>query len=222
VTSLINRILDDGIPVFTFGVPREDFREFRNFAQVPLLEGVKVAEGVLEWMDANGKDFKTFAVSSALPAEVWAQGRMISFVDTIKAAIPDAVFVTDSTNGLDTTLDPTTTYDRVSAFLIANPEVEVLMNTDIGSEHIDRVIVDLGLAETTYSVGWNPSKANLDFVEDGVQIAVYDQDIARMSGRGPRACAQFAATGEIWPYDIELSGIFAEDVPEWRERLGFE
>ena len=41
-------------------------------------------------MKANGKGLKVFAVSGGDQTQFWAQGRMKSFVDTIKAAIPDA------------------------------------------------------------------------------------------------------------------------------------
>ena len=46
--------------------------------------------------DNNKTDIKVFAVSGGDPTQFWAQGRMKGFEETIKAAIPDAKFVTDA------------------------------------------------------------------------------------------------------------------------------
>ena len=72
-------------------------------------------------MKANSKDLKVFAVSGGDPTQFWAQGRMQGFVDTIKAAIPDAKFVTTHENGLNVSYDPGQTYDAYRTFLSANP-----------------------------------------------------------------------------------------------------
>ena len=57
-------------------------------------------------MKANGNDLKVFAVSGGDPTQNWAQGRMKGFVDGIKAAIPDAKFVNDASNGARDDLRP--------------------------------------------------------------------------------------------------------------------
>ncbi len=60
---------------------------------------------MLKWIKDNNKtDIKVFAVSGGDPTQFWAQGRMKGFEDTIKAAIPDAKFVTTAENGLNTIL----------------------------------------------------------------------------------------------------------------------
>ena len=91
MTAITNKLMDQGIPVFTAGVTSRG-HEFTNFTQVPMLEGQTAAQIVLDWMKANGKDLKVFAVSGGDPTQFWAQGRMQGFVETIKAAIPDAEF----------------------------------------------------------------------------------------------------------------------------------
>ena len=99
-------------------------------------EGDFAAEAVLKWMKDNNKtDIKVFAVSGGDPTQEWAQGRMKSFDETIKAAIPDATFVTGAANGLNTSYEPGQTYDVYRSFLTANPNVQFIENVDIGAEH---------------------------------------------------------------------------------------
>ena len=61
-TAIVNKLMDQGIPVFTVGVTSRG-HEFTNFTQVPQLEGETAGKIVLDWMKANNKDLKVFAVS---------------------------------------------------------------------------------------------------------------------------------------------------------------
>jgi ABC-type sugar transport system substrate-binding protein len=220
LNRLMTQMVDQGIPVFTIGVPTDlSGHDFQNYAQVPLKEGVQAANTLLDWMKANNKDFTVFAVSSALPPEVWAQGRMKSFVATMKAALPSATFINDENSALDTTLDPATTYDKAKAFLQGNPTVQVVMNTDIGDHIIDKAIVDLGLKDKVYTIGWNPGEENLNYIEQGVEVATMDQNIEGQWGFATMACATFFATGEIAPNTLTLTPVLAKDVAAYREKL---
>ena len=140
-TTIINDILADGIPAFTVGVESSG-NELTNFTQVSLKEGAQAATILMDWMKTTGNNLKVFAVSGGDPTQNWAQGRMKGFVDTIKAAIPDATFVNTEANGLSTTYDPAGTYDAYTAFLRGNPEVQFIENVDIGAEHAARAIKD--------------------------------------------------------------------------------
>lgn len=220
LNSLIAQMVDSGIPVFTQGVPTEGTHDFANYAQVPLKEGKQAAGVLLQWMKDNNKALKVFAVTSALPEQVWAQGRMKSFVETIKAAIPDATFINDQTSALNTTLDPAATYDKARAFLTGNKSVQVVMNTDIGAEHIDRAIEDLGLAGKVYTIGWNVSKANLGYIDKGTQIATMDQNIPGQAEFGPTACATFMQTGKVLPNTLTLKPVLKADVASALNDLG--
>ena len=77
-TAITNKLMEQGIPVFTVGVTSRG-HEFTNFTQVPMLEGQTAAQIVLDWMKANSKDLKVFAVSGGDPTQFWAQGRMKGF-----------------------------------------------------------------------------------------------------------------------------------------------
>jgi ribose transport system substrate-binding protein len=218
LTAITNRLMDQGIPVFTSGVPSNG-HEFTRFTQVPLQEGKYAAEAVLNWMKENNKDLKVFAVSGGDPTQEWAQGRMKSFVETIKAAIPDAEFVTTEANGLNTSYEPGQAYEVYRSFLTANPNVQVIENVDIGAEHADRAIESLGMVGQVFTVGWNSSHGQLDAIEKGIQIAQFDQRWPDQAGFGAVACGAFLKNGEILPNTQTLKAVFLEDVPEAREEL---
>ena len=154
MTAITNKLMDQGIPVFTAGVTSRG-HEFTNFTQIPDKEGKYAAETVLKWMKDNNKtDIKVFAVSGGDPTQFWAQGRMKGFEDTIKAAIPDAKFVTGAKNGLNTSYEPGKSYDVFRSFITANPDVQFIENVDIGAEHADRAIKSLGFrARSSRSAG---------------------------------------------------------------------
>jgi ribose transport system substrate-binding protein len=217
-TAIANQMMDQGIPVFTVGVTSNG-HEFTNFTQVPLKEGAKAATTVLDYMHKNNLTFKNFAVSGGDPSQFWAQGRMTGFMNTIKAAIPDANFVNDPSTALNTSYDPAPTYDKAKAFLLGHPNVDVFQNSDIGAEHIDRAIKDLGKAGKTFTVGWNVSKANLDYIDAGIQIATMDQKWGEQAAFGGPACANFLASGKILPNTQELLGVTKENSAQARADL---
>ena len=164
-TAIVNKIMEQGIAALTVGVTSRG-HEFTNFTQVPDLEGETAGKIVLDWMKANYKDLKVFAVSGGDPTQFWAQGRMKGFRETIAKAMPDAKFVTTEANGLNVSYDPGQTYDTYRAFLSANPDVQFIENVDIGAEHADRTIGSLNKAGQVYTIGWNVSKGQLDGIEN--------------------------------------------------------
>jgi len=218
LTAITNRLMDQGIPVFTAGVPSNG-HEFTRFTQVPLQEGKFAAEAVLKWMEENDKDLKVFAVSGGDPTQEWAQGRMKSFVDTIRAAIPDAEFVTTEANGLNTSYEPGQAYEVYRSFLTANPHVQMIENVDIGAEHAARAIESLGMTGQVFTIGWNSSHGQLDAIEKGIQIAQFDQRWPDQAGFGSVACAALLKNGEILPNTQTLKAVFLADVEQARQEL---
>lgn len=217
-TAITNRMMDMGIPVFTAGVTSNG-HEFTNFTQVPMKEGATAGQIVLDWMKAKGLDLKVFAVSGGDPTQFWAQGRMQGFVETIKAAIPDARFVTTHENGLNVSYDPGQTYDAYRAFLSANPDVQFIENVDIGAEHANRAIESLNMTGKVYTIGWNVSKGQLDGIEKGIQVAALDQRWADQAAFGGPACAQFLKNGVILPNTQTLLPVMADGVAAARVEL---
>jgi ABC-type sugar transport system substrate-binding protein len=217
-TAITNRLMDEGIPVFTAGVTSRG-HEFTNFTQVPQLEGETAGQIVLDWMKANNHDLKVFAVSGGDPTQFWAQGRMKGFRETIQAAIPDATFVTTEENGLNVSYDPGQTYDAYRTFLSANPEVQFIENVDIGAEHANRAIESLNKTGQVFTIGWNVSKGQLDGVEAGTQVAALDQRWSDQAAFGGPACAQFLKNGIILPNTQTLRPVMKDQVATAREEL---
>jgi ribose transport system substrate-binding protein len=217
-TALVNQMIARGIPVFTVGLPTHG-HEFTNFTQIPLKEGAAAAHVVLDWMKANGKTLKVFAVSGGDPAQAWAQGRMKGFRETIEEAIPNAQFLATETNPINTTYSPGTVYDTYRTFLLAHPNVQFIENVDFGAEHADRAIRDLHRTGEVFTIGWNVSKGQLDGIEDGIQVALLDQRWPDQGGFGAAACAHFVSDGEILPNVQTLQPVLKADVPTARAQL---
>lgn len=217
-TEITRRVMADGIPVFTNGAPTNG-NELGQFTQIPEKEGVQAADHALEWMAANNKSLKTFAVSGGNPSATWAQGRMISFENRIKEMVPDAVFVTDHTNALNTTFSAAEQYSAFSAFFLARPEVEFMLNVDQGAGQADKVIVDQGKVGEVFTLGWNNTDDQLDGIEQGVQIALLDQKWSDQGGYGALACATFLAKGEVLPNTQQLIIVGPGQVEETRAKI---
>ena len=220
-TELTNRLLADGIPVFTVGLTTNG-NEFTNFTQVPYNEGRQAAELSVEFMRENGYDWDTFMVSGGDPTQFWAQGRMTGFYDRILELLPDAEFLTTPENGIQVGgggYDPGISYDDYSAILVGNPELDFIENVDIGAEHANRAIIDGGREGEVFTIGWNVSYGQLDGVERGIQVAALDQRWSEQAGFGAIACAEFLANGRILPNTQTLLPIQKEQVEAARRDL---
>lgn len=218
LTAITNQLMAQGIPVFTVGVTSNG-HEFTNFTQVPMKEGALAARTVLAFMKAHKLNLKVFAVSGGDTTQFWAQGRMKSFVQTIKAAIPDAKFLNTEKNGLNTSYDPGKTYDAYKNFISAHPDVQFIENVDIGAEYANKAIADLGKKGKIFTIGWNVSKGELDGIEAGTQVAALDQRWAEQAAFGGKACATFLKTGKILPNTQVLNPITKDKVAAARADL---
>ena len=215
-TKIVNDYMATGIPVFTVGV-ESNGNEFSNFTQISNKEGHQAAGIVVDYMKANGLDFKSFAVSGGDPTQNWAQGRMQGFIEGITEAIPDAKFINTAATALVTTYDPAGTYDAYKAFIQGNPEVQVIENVDIGGEHAARAIADSGNTGKIFSLGWNVSIGQLDAVEAGTQIVALDQQWGDQAGFGALACAELLKNGKVLPNTNTLKPITTENVEQARK-----
>jgi ABC-type sugar transport system substrate-binding protein len=217
-TDIVQRAIDAGIPVFTVGVTSNG-AEFSNFTQVPLEEGAFVADGVLAFLEENDIDAQVFTVSGGDPSQFWAQGRMEGFQTRILEEIPDAEFINTFDNALTAPYEPAGALDAYNAFLAGNPEVDVIMNADIGAEHAATAIADAGLTGEAFSVGWNVAPGSLDAIDAGTQIATYDQEWSQQAGFGAVACAVYLATGLVMPNTQHLTEVNASNSAEARAEL---
>jgi ABC-type sugar transport system substrate-binding protein len=213
-TQLTNQLLAQGIPVFTVGITTKG-NELTNFTQEPNKEGHQAAQTVLDFMKANGKSFKTFAVSGGDPSQYWAQQRALGFRQGIMAAIPDAKFVTTETKFLNVTYDPAKTLDAYKAFLQgAGKDVDVIQNVDIGAGFAARAIDQSARKGKAYTVGWNVTPEQAEEIKTGTQIALFDQKWPEQGGFGAKACATFLATGKVLPNSQQLQVVTKANVDQ--------
>jgi ribose transport system substrate-binding protein len=218
-TDITNKVIAKGIPVFTAGV-QSNGNEFSNFTQVPLEEGKTAAETVLKWMDTSGNDLKVFSMGGGDPSAEWAQGRFQGFEQTIMAAIPDAKFINGANNPLTVDYDPAASYDTYKALLTGQPDLQFILNVDIGAENADRAVTDAGVDGKVFTAGWNTSAGQLDAIEAGIQVAAFDQGWSQQAGFGAVACAVYLATGEVMPNTQHLIPVTADGVDAARKLLG--
>jgi ABC-type sugar transport system substrate-binding protein len=217
-TTITNKLISLGIPVFTVGVLSHG-NQLSQFTQIPPKEGATAASVVLKWMHDTGTQLTTFAVSGGDPEETWAQARMKYFREGIQKAIPGAKFITTESNPINTTYDPGRTFDTYKAFLSAHPDVQFIENVDIGAEYADRAIEQLNRVGKVFTIGWNVSKGQLDAIEAGVQVALLDQRWPDQAAFGGPACARFLSSGVILPNTQTLLPIVKADVPAARAEL---
>jgi ribose transport system substrate-binding protein len=203
-TAITNTVLKKGIPVFTVGVTSNG-NELTNFTQVPIKEGATAAATVISYMKQHKLHFKTFAVSGGDPSQFWAQGRMKGFRLGIQKAIPGAKFITTEQSALGVTYDPAKTYDAYKAFLAgAGKSVDVIENVDIGAGYAARALKDAGKAGKAFSVGWNVTPEQIEALQGGTQIALFDQKWPEQAGFGALACANYLKSGKILPNTQQL------------------
>ena len=218
LTVLVNQMVARGIPAFSTGVPTHG-HEFTNFTQIPLKEGAEAAAVVLKWMTETGHPLKVFAMSGGAPSQEWAQGRLKGFQAAIEKATPDAQFLTTASSAIDTSFEPGRTYDTYRTFLLGHPNVQFILNVDIGAEYADRAVSDLNRVGKVFTLGWNVSTGQLNAIESGIQVALLDQRWPDQGAFGPAACARFLSEGEILPNTQSLLPVLKADVPAARAQF---
>jgi ribose transport system substrate-binding protein len=101
---------------------------------------------------------------------------------------------------LNVTYDPAKSYDAYKAFLSGKGKgVDVIENVDIGAGYAARALKDAGKAGKAFSVGWNVTPEQIAALQNGTEIALFDQKWPEQAGFGALACANFLKTGKILP-----------------------
>jgi ABC-type sugar transport system substrate-binding protein len=170
-------------------------------------------------MKTSGQKPTVFALSGGDPAQDWAQGRMKGFRLAIQKALPNATFLNTESNAINTSFNPGQTYDTYRTFLLGHPNVQFIVNVDIGAEYVDRAVSDLNRTGKVFTLGWNVSKGQLDAIEKGIQIALLDQRWPDQGAFGPLACANFLTRGMVLPNTQTLLPVTKADVPTVRAQF---
>jgi len=217
---LVERVLHQGIPVFTVGVSTFG-NELTNFTQVPQHEGATAAATALSYMTAHKLHWTTFAVSGGDPTQYWAKNRALGFRQAITKAIPNAKFVTTENAMLNTTYDPGKTFDTYKAFLSgAGKNVDVIENVDIGAGIAARAIKDAGRAGKAFSLGWNVTPDQIAAIKNSTEIALFDQNWPQQAAFGAVACANFLKSGKVLPNTQQLTIVTGANATQAQARIG--
>lgn len=213
---IIDRLIDDGVPVFTTGTDLLDSKRLGTFHTDWEFEGQLDAKATADFFEAEGVDLTKVAMTSGAVDQIWAQTRMQAFEAELKNLVPGVTFVNSADSALMTGFSPTDVYAKVNAFLTGNPDVQVIYQTDTGAATVNKAITDLGLQGKTYSVGHNVSEEIIDGIAQGLQIATLSQDYPAQAGFAGRACGAFLANGEVLPNGNEPELI---DTTNWEAAL---
>lgn len=213
---IIDRLMEDGIPVFTTGTDLIESKRLGTFHTDWEFEGQLDAQATADFFEAKGEELTHVAMTSGAVDQLWAQTRMQAFEAELKKLVPGVTFVNTAESALMTGFSPTDVYAKVSAFLTGNPDVQVVYQTDTGAATVNKVITDLGREGETFSVGHNVSEAIIDGIAQGLQIATLSQDYPAQAAFAGRACGAFLATGEVLPNTNEPELI---DSTNWEAAL---
>ncbi len=193
-----DKALEKGIPVFMVNIPSNG-NEVGVFAQDSHNEGVISAETVIAWATENGTTPTLVGLTTGDPAASYSLGRLSGFEETLKAKYPDIKFVNTSEDALNVSYDEAQSYDAYKAFLTGNPDVDLIVNADLTTEHAARAIKDLGREGRVHTIGWNLSGGQLDAIEAGIQIATLDQRWVEHGAFGAVACAMLISQNLLMP-----------------------
>lgn len=196
---IIDRMVDQGIPVFTFNTDVDKSRRFAFWAlneeQSGEANGIATANLVKE----QNISVDTIALGSSAPDDAWARSRMKGFATGYKTVFPDAKFFNDYQSAVPTGngYSVKEALASVTPFLTAHPEVNVFFHTDQGVEGVGKVIENLGLQGKTYVSGFNVNSAILDSIRKGVTLVTIDQNYAAQTYAATQQCVKFLSKGEV-------------------------
>lgn len=196
---IIDKYIDQGIPVFTFNIDVDKSKRFAftalNEEEAGRVNGVETAKMV----KAKKLRIDTVALASSAPDQAWARSRMVGFVKGYEEVIPDAKFFNDPASAVPTGLSYSVkeTLTTMTPFVTAHPNVNLIFHTDQSVEGVGDVIRNLKLQGKVYTSGFNVSRAILSSVIDGVTLVTIDQNYAAQTNEGVNQCAAFLTKGDL-------------------------
>jgi ABC-type sugar transport system substrate-binding protein len=216
---VINKLADQGIPVFTTGTDLEKSHRLSTFHTDWAYEGQLAAKATADFFEAKGVPLKTVAMTSGAVDQIWAQTRMDAFHAELQKLVPGVEFLNDTKGALMTGFSPTDVYSKVRSYMTGHKDLQVMYQTDTGGATVDKVITDLKRKGQTFTVGHNISAPLLDQIEQGVQIATLSQDYPAQAGFAGRACGAFLAKGEVLPNENKPELIDSTNIEQARENF---
>ena len=195
LTGMIDRAVDAGVPVFVLGADSSDSKRFAFFGAEERSAGVVAGTVVGRWASDSYVWIRKVGLLAGDPQNPVSLLRMEGFVEGLGGELLGIDFVNDPESALPVGFDPLDAYDLVRAWILAHPDVDVLLHADSGLETVAAAIADEGLYGDVSAVGFEMSEAVGDYIRDGVVVAALVRDSAAEGAAAAGACGDFLLAG---------------------------
>lgn len=185
--NLIKTMMGAGVPVFTINADSPDSARIAtsmtddNPDTVSMASDLQMgkinAKYAIQWAQQNGQTFdgKKVALITGDATAPWAQGRLLGFVDGLKAAYPNVQIVGDPMNAYMVGFDTATVLAKLQSFMTAHPDVFFYYSSDWGGVQIAQLIQRNNLQGKVFGMGFNLNAVYVDLIKQNLLIGTNDQ-----------------------------------------------
>ena len=198
-TSIANKYVQGGVPVFTENTDLPDSHRFAFYALDEAAAAKMNGQITADIVAKDSLSVDQVAMGSGAPTASWAQARLSGFTDGYKATATSASFANQPSNALPTGQDFTTqeVIDSVGPYLAAHPNVNLFFHTDQGVEGVGDVIKSKNLTGKVFASGYNVSGPILDMIGTGQILLTIDQGFDNQAAAGVQGCLDYLSAGTV-------------------------
>jgi ABC-type sugar transport system substrate-binding protein len=213
--DVINQAMEGGVPVFMVNADSPESKRIAFYALEEESAGFTAGEIAGQWARDNNIALEQAALMTGSVEGPWAQARMKGFIEGLQSVLPDVEFINSPTTGIESQgFESADVFASARAYLIGNPEVDLVFHTDQGVEPLGRAIQDLGVSGRTYAAGFNISPGIIELIEAGDIVVSVGQGFSNQAEAGALACGDFLLAGEY-----EEGHVVLEPVPVTTENV---
>ncbi|WP_419847677.1 substrate-binding domain-containing protein [Candidatus Poriferisocius sp.] len=194
--EVIDRAVDAGIPTFTVGGDSADSKRFAFYGLDDRAAGKLVGAVAGEWAAERRILMRKAAVLTANVDDPRYQARMQGFVEGLLEIHSGIEFINGPDMGIESLgFDPDEVYAATEAWVLANPDADMIFHTDQGMAQLARVIADQLLYGDMYTSGFHMNEDMANYLRDGVVVAAVAQGLSNQANSAGAACGQFLLQG---------------------------
>ncbi len=225
LTDAIDDAVDAGVPVYAVGGDSPDSKRFAFYGLDDYAAGLAAGQLVGQWAADGGILVRFAAVLSGDASSAANFERMRGFQAGLLEIHSGVEFVNGPENTESLGFDPVEVYIQTEAWVLANPDVDIVFHTDRGLRQLAAVMGDYLLYGDMYAVGFDAGDETADYVRDRLVAAAMAQGLSEQARLAATACGDFLlggghATGPITiePTPMTLDTVDATDwsLPENR------
>lgn len=194
--EVINRAVDAGIPTFTVGGDSADSKRFAFYGLDDRAAGKLVGVVAGEWAAERRILMRKAAVLTGNVEDPRFQARMQGFVEGLLEVHSGIEFVNGPDMGIESLgFDPDEVYAATEAWVLANPDADMIFHTDQGMAQLARVIADQLLYGDMYTSGFFMDEDMANYIRDGVVVVAVAQGLSNLASSAGAACGDFLLQG---------------------------